>query len=272
MCVLLIAIYSLLPTGFVSFLLTQPNQNTPPDGCPDFVPIAPPSNPIAPPSIINLTLEDWIEDGTHIQDLTITLIHPEANHATTWTKLTQTTNPQRQTESHWQFTNSQWPATCGDGDAQLTWATLAYLNRTESNPWRIYTASPPAWFLQRLTNLQTQALTEILYLPLIASSHQPITQLLPAPEVITATRTSYRCYSDSCIQLRVTFAAQQPNSELHFIIFERAADSPIWVVLDESRNMPTNESRFATAVMLALNGDPSQLHLYDVSPWLLALL
>jgi hypothetical protein len=142
--------------------------NWQPDGCTDYANIAPPPQPIPPACITAAAIVTSTDNTNTITELHITTTHPEANNATSYTKLIRTnSNPQTQTTPVWQLANTQWQATCGKDEAPLTWATLAHLNNTQPNPFAIYTANLSAAYIATLQTLRPGAITIRYYFPLI---------------------------------------------------------------------------------------------------------
>lgn len=158
----------------------------PPDGCTEFADIAPPNGTIPFACLRSATTDTYAEDGFTYTTLMLKVNHPEANNATTWTLLSRARNvlvgvsfkeddpalAEAGVDWHWQ--RSDWNATCGKDDAQLTWATLAYLNSNgDASVWRIYQSPPPRWFVRKLDAFILDRLTVKRYFPHIANESMP---------------------------------------------------------------------------------------------------
>ena len=140
----------------------------PPDGCPDLQDIAPPNGTIPFACLRSVTTDFYAEDGFTTYTLQLNIDHPEANGAPTWTMLNRTVS-HKGGESLWHWQNSDWGATCGKDDAQLTWATLTYLNDNGATAaWRIYISPPPNWFVRKLDALILERFTNKRYFPFIS--------------------------------------------------------------------------------------------------------
>lgn len=130
-----------------------------PDGCTDLAPIAPPKKQI-PPACIGSSSYTYDND-THYETilLNVTVKHPELNNATTTTQFRISKSSPAAT---WQWSDSNWNASCGKDEGALAWATLAYLNGN-SSAFNIYTTPPKTSYITRLNKLRLHPIA----LPLI---------------------------------------------------------------------------------------------------------